>query len=288
MSASTGEEENEWSLLAPSYDNVLRPRFAPLYQCMANAVVQYIRSNDERQQLKLLDYGTGSGEPVLTILEALETNKLLNVELRGVDSSEKMLSVAVDRLKALKTSHLTVQFSNLNDSTNASIYDMITMSLVLPYAPDKGQMLRDHFNQLKSKGLLISSHWAHPDSVPFLATLKSVGVYMATGARIDLSKLESDVSFSCWQEEETRQLFTKEGFTVQEYIPVQLPMSFPNIRTLLSFCELCPWFHDENVYSKAEKETKRILHEAYAIEVNPDGSVQLPSTAVVVVASKSS
>lgn len=212
MSASTKEEENEWSVLAPSYENVLRPRFIPLYQCMADAVVRYIRSNDERQRLNLLDYGTGSGEPVLTIREVLESNKLFNVELRGVDSSEKMLAVAADRLKALDTSHLTVQFSNLDDTTNSNSYDVITMSLVLPYASDKGQMLREHFNQLKPKGLLISSHWAHPNTVPFLATLKGVGVYMATGARIDQSKLDSDVSFSCWQEEETKQLFTKEGF----------------------------------------------------------------------------
>jgi ubiquinone/menaquinone biosynthesis C-methylase UbiE len=289
MSASTKEEENEWSLLAPSYETVLRPRFAPLYQCIADAVVQYIRSKDEQQQqLKLLDYGTGSGEPVLTILEALENNKLFNVELRGVDSSEKMLSAAANRLKALKTSHLTVQFSNVDDSTNTNIYDIITMSLVLPYASDKGQTIREHFNQLKSNGLLISSHWAHPDSVPFLAALKAVNEYMATGAHTDLSKLEFDGSFSCWPEKETKQLFMQEGFTVQEYIPVQLPMSFPNIRALLGFCELCPWFHDQNVYRKAEEETKRILREAYEIEVNSDGSVQLPSIAIVVVASKSS
>lgn len=65
-------------------------------------------------------------------------------------------------------------------------------------------------------------------------------------------------------------------------------MSFPDIRTLLGFCEICPWYRDQEVYIKAEEETKRILREAYGIEVNADGSVQLPSTAVVVVASKSS
>ena len=282
---SANEEENEWSLIAQSYEDVLRPRFEPLYQSMANAVIQYIRSNSGQQPLKLLDYGTGSGEPVLTILKTLEGNELFNVELCGSDSSEKMLAVAAERLKSVKTQHLTVQFSSIENDTN--IYDIITMSLVLPYALDQAQMLRDRFNQLKSKGLLISSHWAHPNQVPFLSTLKGVVVHMATGTQLDLSKLESDPSFSCWREEETRQLFVQEGFTIREYIPVQLPMSFPDIRTLLRFCEICPWFRDESIYYKAEEETKRILREAYRIEINADGSVQLPSTAIVVVASKS-
>lgn len=53
------EEENEWSVLAQSYENVLRPRFDQLYNSIASFVVKYIRSNNEKNKSKVLDYGTG-------------------------------------------------------------------------------------------------------------------------------------------------------------------------------------------------------------------------------------
>jgi len=218
----------------------------------------------------------------------LETNKLFNVELRGTDSSSKMLSVAENRLSKLNKQHLIAAFSTLDYPLNSNMYDIITMSLVLPYSSDKNQMLRDHFTQLKPKGLLISSHWSHPSQVPFLTVIKGVNGFIATGENIDISELESDGSFSCWQEETTRQLFIAEGFTIKEWIPVNLPMSFPNIRTLLSFCEICSWFNDETLYHKAEEETRRILREDYGLQFDFNGSFQLPSVVIVVVASKSS
>jgi len=53
------ESNNEWSLLAHSYEGVLRPRFELLYNCMANVVVNHIQSNNEKYKSKVLDYGTG-------------------------------------------------------------------------------------------------------------------------------------------------------------------------------------------------------------------------------------
>jgi hypothetical protein len=217
----------------------------------------------------------------------LEANKLFNVELQATDSSSKMLSLAEDRLRKLNKQHLSVQFSSLDYSLNPNTYDIITMSLVLPYS-DKTQMLRDHFIQLKPKGLLISSHWPHPNQVPWLTVIKGVVSFMATGEKIDMSQLDSDGSFSCWQEETTRQLFITEGFTIEEWISLNLPMSFPNIRALLSFCEICPWFNNKTLYAKAEEETKRILREDYGLQLDFAGPFQLPNIVIVVVASKSS
>lgn len=198
-----------------------------------------------------------------------------------------MLLLAEDRLSKLNKQHLTVRFSNLDYLLNPSIYDVITMSLVLPYLSDKTQLLRDHFIQLRPNGLLVSSHWPHPSQAPFLAIIKRVVSFMGTGEKVDISQLESNISFSCWQEETTRQLFITEGFTIKEWIPLNLPTFFPNIRVLLSFCEVCPWFNDETLFVKAEEETKRILREDYGLEFNSDGSFQLTNTVIVVVVSKS-
>jgi hypothetical protein len=60
MSMETeNESNNEWSLLAQSYEDVLRPRFELLYNCIASVVVNYIRSNNKNDKFKVLDYGTG-------------------------------------------------------------------------------------------------------------------------------------------------------------------------------------------------------------------------------------
>lgn len=56
---SENDSDNEWSSLAQSYEGVFRPRFEPLYNCIANAVVKQIQSNNGKQKFQLLDYGTG-------------------------------------------------------------------------------------------------------------------------------------------------------------------------------------------------------------------------------------
>jgi len=289
MSIEREDESNdEWNAIACSYEDVLRPRFEPLYICMASLVAKQIQSNNEKYKAKVLDYGTGPGEPILTIMKMLETNKIFNVELRATDPSSKMLSVAEDRLSKLNKQHLTVQFSSFDHSLNSNMYDIITMSLVLPYSSDKSQMIRDRFNQLNPKGLLISSHWPHPSQVPFLTTTKRIINFMANGGTIDISQFESNDSFSCWREETIRQLFMAEGFTIEEWIPLNLPMVFQNIHALLSFCGMCSWFNNETLYRKAEEETKRILHENHELQFNSNGSFQLPNTVIVVAASKPS
>ena len=61
MTKSSNEEDpnNEWTLLAQSYEEVLLPRFQPLYQTMAKFVVGQIQSRESKMYYKVLDYGTG-------------------------------------------------------------------------------------------------------------------------------------------------------------------------------------------------------------------------------------
>jgi len=228
----------------------------------------------------------GPGEPILTILKLLEINKVSNVDLRGTDPSSGMLLLAEERLRNLNREHLTVQFASHNGLLNSNLYDIIIASLVLPYSSDKAGLLQEFFMQLKPKGLLITSHWPHPSQVPVLSVLKRVNHFMATGERIDISHIELDVSFSCWQEEVTKQMLMAEGFTIDHWISVHIPMSFPDIRTLLSFCRIAPWFNNDDLYSEAEKETRRILLEDYNLKFDLDSRFELPSTAIVIVASK--
>jgi len=251
------DSENEWSVLARSYEDNLRPRFKDLYNSIANIVVKQVELQ-EKNKSKILDYGTGPGEPILTILNK-SNNKQLNIQLFP-----------------------------LNLSVSSDTYDIITMSLVLPYASSKEEMLRERFNQLNLNGVLVSSHWYRYDQVPFLTTIKAVLNYMASETHLDLSTLEFDSSYSCWPEKQTRDDFEKVGFTIQQWNVLSLHMSFPNIRGFLNFCDMCSWFNNETLYAKAEKEAKRILENDFHIQFASDGSFELLNTVIIVVASKSS
>jgi hypothetical protein len=197
-----------------------------------------------------------------------------------------MLRLAESRLNDIRPQDRTVHFSSLDQCAQPNTYAVITTSLVLPYAPSKPQMLQELSALLLPSGLLISSHWPHASQVPFLTIFKRVSVFMAKGIRIDGSNLESDVSFSCWHEETTREIFASQGLTIQHWLTVPLPMSFPNIRALLGFCQIASWFDKPDLYSKAELEVRRILQDDYQLTVEGDQPFELPSNVVVVVASK--
>ena len=57
--ATAQDANDEWSLLAPSYHDVLLPRFQPLYDTMATFAVDRIQSRHLGQPSRVLDYGTG-------------------------------------------------------------------------------------------------------------------------------------------------------------------------------------------------------------------------------------
>ena len=51
---------DEWSVLSDAYEDVLLPRFQPLYNFIANLILKRITSNPQEKKLRLLDYGTGN------------------------------------------------------------------------------------------------------------------------------------------------------------------------------------------------------------------------------------
>ena len=210
----------------------------------------------------------------------------MNVEFEGSDSSVGMISLAKQRFDRLNINDLNVNFDTCDILSNLNIYDFLISSLVLPYVSNKRDLLKQFHNHLNSNGLLINCHWPHPNEVPFLSLLKRINIFMSNGKQISPSDLESNISFSCSNEQITKEMFIEQGFIIKEWIPVELPMSFPDIRTFLSFSRIAPWFNDENLFSQAENETQRILHEEYGFESNSNSPFHLPSYVIIVIASK--
>jgi len=50
---------DEWSLMAHSYQDVLLPRLQPLYDILASCVVREIEFSHATHKYEVLDYGTG-------------------------------------------------------------------------------------------------------------------------------------------------------------------------------------------------------------------------------------
>lgn len=196
-----------------------------------------------------------------------------------------MIQSAKERSERFAKESNHIEFYPIDRIPNDVHFDIITSSLVLPYASDQSQMLEELNGRLSSKSLLINAHWPHPSKVPFLTVLKSVGYFMDTGQHLDMTNFESDASFSCWNEEEFHNRLKNAGFTIEQIIDVRLPMKFPNARSLLSFCSAASWFADPCRYSEAEHELKRILHTVHQIEIELGASFELPSQVTVIVAS---
>jgi hypothetical protein len=109
---------------------------------------------------------------------------------------------------------------------------------------------------------------------------------MINGRQISNENLNEDISFSSQNEQITKQIFIEQGFIIKQWICFQLPMSFPNVKTFLSFPRIAPWFNDEKLYSKAENETKRILHEEYGFHLSSNQSFHLQNDVIILIASK--
>ncbi|CAF3469157.1 unnamed protein product [Rotaria sp. Silwood1] len=85
---------NEWSQLAQSYQDVLLPRFQPLYDTMAHYVVKKIQSNDRGGEYQLLDYGTGTYDiRVLCFLIIIRYPKVIH---RRLTRSFSRVRVSID------------------------------------------------------------------------------------------------------------------------------------------------------------------------------------------------
>ncbi|CAF4921682.1 unnamed protein product [Rotaria sp. Silwood1] len=65
-------------------------------------------------------------------------------------------------------------------------------------------------------------------------------------------------------------------------------MSFPDIRTLLSFWRMDKWFTDSSLYLKAEKETIRILRQDFHLELKSNESFELLKLELITIISERS
>jgi len=114
---------------------------------------------------RILDLGTGPGEPAITIARELGSSG----EVTGVDLSEKMVDIAgqVARARGLQNVKFQVMDCSALTFPNAS-FDAVVSSFGFQIFTDPEKAAQEAHRVLRPKGRICVSVWSTGDRVPFL------------------------------------------------------------------------------------------------------------------------
>eukprot|EP01102_Stenamoeba_stenopodia_P000009 TRINITY_DN10001_c0_g1_i1.p1 TRINITY_DN10001_c0_g1~~TRINITY_DN10001_c0_g1_i1.p1 ORF type:complete len:308 (-),score=81.15 TRINITY_DN10001_c0_g1_i1:161-1084(-) len=305
----------EWDYLSAPYVANLVPRFQFLYDEMASLVTGGA----------IVDFGTGPGEPLLTIYRRFVANNALHCcRFFGLDVSSKMLDFARERaaklqeelcLNQTKPSSSSVdgiefiqeaefnfpldklqqpqpQEGKKGDDHHQQLIDCITCSLVFPYIEDKLEAFKRVRKLLTpASGVLLLSCWSTPDRVPCLSLLQQVlHMLKNNGERLSPESLQAKPvsSFSMHDVFQVRQQLIEAGFRAEsiKMREVTLPMKFDSVEDYLKM--FGPGVISEDEMGLAKEYLFRLASEpTTSLQLWEDSSCSLPSVAIVISATNS-
>ena len=121
---------------------------------------------------KVLDMATGTGEPALTLAEAVGPKG----SIVGVDLSQGMLAVAKERAVARRLENVTF-LVNENDDLPAlhdNSFDAAVCRLGLMFMPDPVRVLASIRRVLRPHARVAVAVWGPPEKVPFFTTSSKI------------------------------------------------------------------------------------------------------------------
>lgn len=130
-----------WNFWADKYDKLwvqkysLRPTRKYILQAMSE-----IKSNEN---IKILDLGCGPGQLINELYENFK-----NIEITGIDFSDKMIEISKERNP--KASHLKLDVAELNKLKGK--YDIIICTHSLPYYKEPEKVFKELSRLLKDNG----------------------------------------------------------------------------------------------------------------------------------------
>jgi tRNA (cmo5U34)-methyltransferase len=171
---------SDWDAVAERYNTYFVPQFAPLY----TSIMARIPKTDK--ELRVLGFGSGSGEPDLTIARTFS-----NCHITVTDPSAQMIEIAKKRFS---DAGVTADFVVDPDLAAIGTFDVIIASLSLMFveADKRGNVVDALSKCLKAGGTLITAHWAHPESVPTLRVIIGTKMMMETGS-LDLDAMGTSI-----------------------------------------------------------------------------------------------
>ena len=133
-----------WNFWADKYDKLWVQKYSlrPTRKYILQAVAE-INSNDK---IKILDLGCGPGQLINELYEKFE-----NVDITGIDFSEKMLEVSKDRNP--QATHIILDVAELNKLMGK--FDLIICTHSLPYYKEPINVMKELQRLLKENGIIL-------------------------------------------------------------------------------------------------------------------------------------
>ncbi len=134
---------NIWNFWADKYDKLWVQKYSlkPTRDYITKALTDINYKN-----IKILDLGCGPGELISEL-----TKKFSNIEVTGIDFSEKMLEISNKRNPSAK--HIKMDTANLYELEDQ--YDIIVCTHSLPYYKEPKNVFKELHRVLKSNGKIL-------------------------------------------------------------------------------------------------------------------------------------
>ena len=134
---------NIWNFWADKYDRLWVQKYSlkPTRDYIINAL-----SNINNKNIKILDLGCGPGELISELMQ-----KFNNIEVTGIDFSEKMLEISSNRNPAAK--HIKMDTAKLSELEGQ--YDIIICTHSLPYYKEPKNVFKELHRVLNSDGKIL-------------------------------------------------------------------------------------------------------------------------------------
>jgi ubiquinone/menaquinone biosynthesis C-methylase UbiE len=139
---------NIWNFWADKYDKLWVQKYSlkPTRKYIRGSLSTYIRDYKASKKLKLLDLGCGPGQLISELSENFS-----NIEITGLDFSEKMLQISKKRNPS--ATHIQMEAEELNKLNDK--YNIIVCTHSLPYYKEPRKVFSHLYNILSDEGKIL-------------------------------------------------------------------------------------------------------------------------------------
>lgn len=230
----------------------------------------------------VLDIASGTGEPALSIAEIVTGGKVI-----ATDVSEEMLAVAMDKAKQRGITNLETKVCEANKLPfENETFDAISCRFGFMFFPDLDLALKEMIRVLKPGGKIVAAVWNSHD--------KNLWVTAMMGALKKHVELppppppDQPGMFRCAEKDFMKNLFEGEGLknvneievngkdeydSAMDYWDISTDMSVQVVTILEKV--------DESTKQKIKDDLFKMLNEKF-----PNGKIELPSNAIIIVGEK--
>ena len=233
-----------------------------------------------RRGEKVLDLGTGPGEPAMAIAEQVAPDG----HVTGVDLSERMVSIANGVAASRKLKNVDFQVMDCSDlKLPDSLFDAVACCFGFQIFTDPEKAAREAFRVLKPNGRICVGVWATGDRVPFLHAI--------VGPMLEFAEPDENgyipTPYETGGPGEMVQFLADAGFQEGTEIRVEHPMKFETaddyLRTIL---KATPIGHSLEEEDSATQEQVLRKTRANLKRWTTSAGVSLPAECVIVTARK--